>query len=140
MSKSNYLPPPTPKHFPWWIQTYGQDNMKALTPEIVQNLYQALQSGNLAEIQHYVKKYPHIPHTKIFGNHQRSLLYVASFLGRVDICKWLIQDVGADPFQVHEDGFRPIDVAASTTLNLIQRQRILHEAGGRCDLSFLIFI
>jgi ankyrin repeat protein len=58
-------------------------------------------------------------------------LHGAGFQGRAEIAKYLINDAGLDPFDMHTDGFTPIHRACwGTTNGHTETVRVLMETGG----------
>ncbi len=78
----------------WWVQKYG-DTTTTTCALVATQLGDAIRQNNLLQVKAIITKHPHVLFTKIF-NHKRTALYVASFYGKFEIVRLLL-DSGADP-------------------------------------------
>ena len=85
----------------WWIKNYDTKvRKKMLDISAVEEMYDAIKDGKLFKVKKLIAQNPAFLFNKIFGDNERTVLYLASFHGRVDIVQYLLHS-GADRY-AHE--------------------------------------
>lgn len=77
------------------MTTMEEFNQREVENEKKKELFNAIRFGQAEKAQIILKEYPYMLHAKIFGQHERTCLYVAVFLGKLNVVETLVA-MGAD--------------------------------------------
>ncbi|ETK76268.1 hypothetical protein F441_17642 [Phytophthora nicotianae CJ01A1] len=116
----------------WWSRTYGHGNKPVANEKSspFDAFYRAIRDNQVERVQSYIAQNPTAVFTKVFGENQRTALYVASFFGRHKVVKLLLHRGADKNLQCH--GVRPIDVAGFASTDPIDRMKALPALKSSC--------
>ncbi|KAL3667460.1 hypothetical protein V7S43_007682 [Phytophthora oleae] len=113
------------RNMQWWGCKYGRHNQykqDTFSGSALDGFYCAIRDNQVDQVQRYIAEHPAAVFTKIFGNNQRTALYIASFFGRHKVVKLLLCR-GADK-DLLCNGQRPIDVAGFASSDAVDRMKV----------------
>ncbi|GAB9462868.1 hypothetical protein Gpo141_00000349 [Globisporangium polare] len=134
MPRQQSVPTLGARHFLWWNATFGAKYQAAReapaadaaakapttiptgAAQEITSLYEAIRDNRRDAVDACVQRHPHVVFAK------RTALYVASFFGRHEIVKYLVER-GADK-NLRCEGFRPVDVAGAGRNHAIDRMKV----------------